>query len=433
MRHASKQRIAVIGGGIIGLAAACEALFNGASLTVIDRDRPGEKTSEGNAGGIAVTEVMPASVPGLWRKVPGWLFDPLGPLALRPTHLPRMMPWLAAFARAGSSSETQRIASALATLNSRTYDDLVPLLTKVGLVSQLIRTGSITVYESVDGLKRDRREWDLKRQHGITVQELTAAEVKDLEPELSDGLQAGVFTPQWSQVTDPKRILIGLRGWLSRQGVSFLVDDVRAITPGQSAVALTGANGESNVFNKVVIAAGVWSSRLSQQIGDHVLLESERGYNTTIASPPVSLQREVIFADKKFVVTPLTCGLRVGGAAEFGGLEARANPERSAALLKLATHYLPGLKGSSGETWNGHRPTTPDSLPVIGASPKSSRVIYAFGHGHLGLTQAATTARLVGDLLFDRPHTIDLTPFSISRFASKERRRPNDTPDVFLH
>jgi D-amino-acid dehydrogenase len=173
----------------------------------------------------------------------------------------------------------------------------------------------------------------------------------------------------------------------------------------------------SKEADQVVIAAGAWSKTLAQRIGDRVLLESERGYNMTLPRSGVSLKRQLIFAERKFVATPLSCGLRIGGAAEFGGLNAAANFKRSHALVALARRYLPGLQTEGGTEWAGHRPATPDSLPVIGRSPQLPDVFYAFGHGHLGLTQAATTGRLVSDLLFQRPPPIDLHPYSIGRFA----------------
>jgi D-amino-acid dehydrogenase len=165
-----------------------------------------------------------------------------------------------------------------------------------------------------------------------------------------------------------------------------------------------------------VVAAGAWSGALARLLGDRVLLESERGYNTTLPSPGVTLEREVIFAERKFVATPLSIGLRIGGAAEFGGLDAEANFKRSEALVTLASRYFPNLSRDNGIAWAGHRPATPDSLPVIGPSPRSANIFYAFGHGHLGLTQAATTGKLIADLVAGRAPPIDLAPYSISRF-----------------
>ena len=166
----------------------------------------------------------------------------------------------------------------------------------------------------------------------------------------------------------------------------------------------------------MVVAAGAWSARLARSAGDKVLLESERGYNTTLPASARRLSREVIFAERKFVATPLAVGLRIGGAAEFAGLEARANYRRSEALLRLARRYLPDLDESGAQQWMGQRPATPDSLPVIGPASANPRLLYAFGHGHLGLTQSATSGEIIASLLEGKPQKLDLAPFSISRF-----------------
>jgi D-amino-acid dehydrogenase len=192
------------------------------------------------------------------------------------------------------------------------------------------------------------------------------------------------------------------------------------------------AGGQSLHVDKAIIATGAWSGALARRLGDRVLLESERGYTATLPSAGVNLSRELIFSERKFVATPLSCGLRIGGAAEFGGLKARANYERSRVLVDLAKRYLPNLNTEGAVYWTGHRPTTPDSLPVIGPSERCPTVFYAFGHGHLGFTQAATTGRLVCDLLWNKPIPIDLTPYRIQRFALRSRTL-DGTAYFFLH
>lgn len=423
--------VAVVGAGIVGLSVAYALVCAGARVTIIDRDPDGGNASLGNAGGVAVTEVLPASIPSLWKKVPGWLLDPLGPLSVRPGHAVRLVPWLAAFTRAGRASELVRISKALASINRRAYDDLAAMLVHIGMAQHISRTGALTVYETQDGLARDGMEWETKRRHGITVQALSASQVRELEPALGPIVTGGVLMPQWGQVSDPKVILNGLRAWLSSRGVTFICENVESVVPDQAAVTAHMA-GRSLRFETLVIAAGAWSTQLVKQLGDRVLLESERGYNTTIKDPPFKLRREIIFADRKFVASPLSSGLRLGGAAEFGGLDARANMKRCRALFTLAKKYLPGISGHQGSEWSGHRPTTPDSLPVIGRSYRSSRVVYAFGHGHLGLTQAATTGKLVSQLVSGAVPSIDLAPFSANRFAIQGDPRLNDSPYVFL-
>lgn len=407
----------VIGAGAIGLAAAYHLVRDGVAVTLVDRDPEGDKASHGNAGGIAVTEVVPASVPGLLWRVPGWLLDPLGPLAIRPTHAPRLLRWLWRFSRAGTRGEVERIATALSALLGRVYDDLVPMLAATGLSGELHRRGALTVYETEVGFRRDAGEWALKRAHGIETREMSGDEARAMEPALGPIVRRAVFTPQWSHVSDPKRVVDGLLAWLRANGVTVVAGDVADVAAADGrAQRVTLSDGRSFQADHVVLAAGAWSGRIARRLGDKVLVESERGYNATLADPGVALEREVIFAERKFVATPLACGLRIGGAAEFGGLEALANFKRSKALVRLAKPYLPDLRPDGGQEWAGHRPTTPDSLPVVGRASHHPRVVHAFGHGHLGLTLAATTGRLVADLVAGRPPAVDLAPYAAARF-----------------
>jgi D-amino-acid dehydrogenase len=404
----------VVGAGIVGLATAYHLLARGATVTVVDRDVDGDKASFGNAGGIAVTEMVPASAPGIaWRAL-GWMMDPLGPLSIRPAHAPRLLPWLAAFARAGRPAEIDGISAALAMLNSHAIADLDEMFTRAQLRGQWGSHGALTLYETAKGFRRDAGEWARKRAAGFICEDISLAQAREMEPALTPNLHCAVFTPQWRNIQDPHRLMSDLGAWLRQSGVTLRDGDVTDIVA-PSSVRLS--DGTTIPADFVVVATGAWSARLANSLGDRVLLESERGYNFTIPSPNIHLACELIFAERKFVATQLSCGLRIGGAAEFGGLTARPNYKRSQALIKQAARYLPDLNAECGTSWAGHRPTTPDSLPVIGPSPRHAKIFYAFGHGHLGLTQAATTGRLIAEQVFgDRP-SLDLAPFAVSRFA----------------
>ncbi len=406
-------KVAVIGGGIVGLACAHALATEGHDVTVIDRDPDGDKCSWGNAGAIAACEVIPAATPGAIRRVPVWLADPLGPLFLRPAHLPAMLGWLRRFALAARPREIARIAVALASLNRRAHDDTTALLGALGIPHMLHRVGALAVYDSAEGLARERHEWRAREVLGFAFRELDASAVREREPALGPRAACGVFMPDWSHVDDPRAIWAALLADLRGRGVPVLQRDVTDLDA-SGTIAFAGGGMRAD---RVVIAGGAWSARLARRIGDRPLLESERGYNTTIAAPGVRLNREIIFAERKFVATPLAIGLRIGGAAEFAGLSAPADYRRSAKLRDLAHLYLPNLTTAPGRDWMGHRPTTPDTLPVIGPSPCAPRILHAFGHGHLGLTQAATTGRLIADLVAGRRPAVDLAPFSIGRFG----------------
>lgn len=409
--------VTVVGAGIVGLSIAYFLEKEGAQVTLVDRDPEGDKASYGNAGAIAVTEVIPAAAPGIWWRIPRWLLDPLGPLSIRASHAIRLAPWLVRFARSSAPPEVARISRALAAINGRVYSDLMPMLAAVGMADALHQKGALSVYATRKGFQQDIAEWEDKRRLGIVAQEISGVEARDLEPALGQNVHRAVLTPQWSYVSDPRKIVEGLRRFLVERGVSIRAAEVLDLKRADAnRISISLADGSSIATEYAVVAAGAWSGILATRMGEAVLLESERGYNTTLGKPGVNVSRQLIFPEGKFVATPLECGLRVGGAAEFGGLRAPANYDRSRALIRLALEFLPGLDTREGTVWSGHRPATPDSLPVIGPSTRSANVIYAFGHGHLGLTQAATTGRLVCDLIYQRAPVIDLAPYSARRF-----------------
>lgn len=409
--------VVVIGAGIVGLACAYHLVRDGQAVTVVDREPEGDRASFGNAGGIAVTEVLPASVPGLVWRVPGWLIDPLGPLSIRPAHAPRLVPWLVRFLRSGRPAEMRRIAGAIAALNHAVLGDLRPMLQAIGLERDLRPDGCLTVYRSEAASVLDSWAWALQDELGMPGERLTGDQARELEPALSSTIAAAVFQPQWAQLADPRRLVERLAAWLQEQGVALRRGEARALEPSAAGVRVQLSGGETVEAKRVVVATGAWSRALAKSVGDPVLLESERGYNTTITVPRIKLGRQVTFAEAKFVASPLDPGLRIGGAAEFAGLDAPANFARSKALATLAERYLPGLETAGGTAWMGQRPSTPDSLPVLGPSPRAPAVLYAFGHGHLGLTQAATTGRITADLVAGRDPGLAVEPYSIARFA----------------
>lgn len=408
--------VVVVGAGIVGLACAWAALREGARVTVIDRDFEGDRASHGNAGGIAVTESTPIAVHGMFTKAAKWLMDPLGPLALDWKHVPKALPWFMAFRRASEPARFQAISHALALLNNRVYDDILPMFDDIGASAMHYRRGALTVYETDEAFAADQPEWTLKRELGARWHALNAQEVRECEPSLAPVFRHGVFLDDWSHIGDPRRIVALLRERVRALGARFVTGVARAIEPADTVLL---ANDERVQGRRIVIAAGAWSAALATSLGDTVLLESERGYNATLPKHGVALTREVIFAERKFVATPLDVGLRIGGAAEFAGLDAPPNYRRSDALLALGKRFIPGIDDTDAAKWMGHRPATPDSLPVIGASPRAPSVVYAFGHGHLGLTQSATTAALVADVLAGRTPRVPLTHYSIARFDNR--------------
>jgi D-amino-acid dehydrogenase len=227
---------------------------------------------------------------------------------------------------------------------------------------------------------------------------------------------AGTFVPSWQSVADPYAFARGVADDVLARGGTFIEGNVVEVRPSEGGVAVELTKGRQLTATHAVIAAGAWSKPLAARLGDRIPLETERGYNTTLPPDAFDVKTFLVFGGHGFVISRLSTGIRVGGAVELGGLAREPNYARADAMLKKAANFLPGLKTEGGTQWMGFRPSLPDTLPAIGFSRASRHIIYAFGHGHLGLTQSAATGRLVRDLITGTKPPIDLAPFSPQRF-----------------
>lgn len=412
----AKADVAIIGAGIIGVTTALALAERGLPVTLIDRTGIGEETSSGNAGGFAFSSVLPVASPGIVFKAPKWLFDPTGPLSVPPSYLPKVAPWLWRFFLASRPARYRGSIEAQAALMRLSLAETEALLGRTGLTQTVSRHGALHLYDSEKSFDAAKAGWQTSGENGVAFTHLDRAGIDEKQPGLTAHFTRATFTPEWWNIDDPKAYTKALGERAIAKGATFRKALVAALQPSDTGVEIALETGERLQADKVVIAAGAWSHRLAATIGDNIPLETERGYNTTLPPGAFDLKCQLVFDDHGFVVSPLSIGVRVGGAVELGGLERAPNFQRSKAMLKKAARFMPGLKTEAGKEWMGYRPSIPDSLPVIGASATTRHVIHAFGHGHLGLTQSAATARLVADLVTGETPAISLAPYSPDRF-----------------
>jgi D-amino-acid dehydrogenase len=353
---------------------------------------------------------------GMLRKVPGWLADPLGPLAIPPAYLVKILPWLLRYWRAGWPDRFEASLAAQSALMDLARREWASLAAAAGIASMVRSDGSLELYESEDELKASLPGWQARERHGIGFEHIRGSRLAELQPGLSPRFVAGTFVAEWQTVDDPYLFATALGEAVKARGAGFLSGDVLSVRQIDHYIAVHLADGNTIRTKQVVIAGGAWSKALTAPLGDAVPLETERGYNTTLPPGAFDLKRQLIFGGHGFVVTPLSTGIRIGGAVELGGLQLKPNFRRSEAMLKKAKTFLPDLRTGGGKQWMGFRPSLPDSLPVIAQSRASPDIVYAFGHGHLGLTQAAATGRLVAELIQKATPSIDISPFAATRF-----------------
>lgn len=417
MNSSEKCDVLVIGTGIIGAMSALYLQNAGKSVTFLERGEIARGASAGNAGILAFPEIIPIPAPGIMKKAPKWLIDPLGPLSVPPAYALKIMPWLWRFWQASSPRKFQHGLAVQKNMMRLAASEMQAVALMPELAHHIINTGTLDLYDTRASFDAAQEDWDEKEQAGIAVSRIGRADIDRLQSGLAPQFQHGVYTPAGLQVSDPYEFTWAIADLVISRGARLRKGEaVRVETIGESTI-VTLSNGEKLAADKVLIACGAWSKPLAASLGNPVPLETERGYNTTLPAGSFNLTRQLYFNDHAFVVTPLSSGIRVGGAVELGGLELPANFRRSEVMLKKAGKFLPGLKTEGGQQWMGFRPSMPDCLPVIGASRACNSVIYAFGHGHLGLTQSAATAKLVTELATGAEPSISIDPFRASRFA----------------
>lgn len=412
----ARSDIIVIGAGIIGVTSALALQRDGHIVRILDRKGVAAETSRGNAGAFAYTDIEPLATPGILRKAPKWLLDPLGPLSIPPGYALPLLPWMLRFWRASWQDRYAAAVAAQASLMHHSRAALERLIADVSGEPLMRREGQLQVYEGEAAYRASLPAWDQRRQHGVRFDLLQSpGALAEIQPGLSPRFTHAGYTPEWMNTVDPAR-------WTEHLAQQFVAAvgviegaDIRALRQAGDSVEVETATGMIRA-DQVVLAAGAWSHHLARTLGDRIPLETERGYNTTFPTTSFDLRTHLTFADHGFVVSKIGEGLRVGGAVELGGLRLAPNYKRAETLLRKARDFLPGFDPQGGTQWMGFRPSLPDSLPIISRAPRADRVIYAFGHGHLGLTQSAGTAELVAALAARRDPAIELRAFDAGRF-----------------
>ena len=405
----------VIGAGIVGLCTALYLQEAGRAVTLIDRLPPGEGTSLGNAGIISTGSVHPEAMPGIWKEIPHMLLQRLAPISVRPAYMPRLLPWFVRFLASSSARRADASSVAIHALASRALEYLQPLVDKAGAQDLLRQSGVIYVHETPAQFARAKLDCAYYERRGVDYELLDSAALAQQEPALRKGLAGGVLIRSAAHTLSPLALSQKLFALFIAQGGEFRQEEVTGfVSEGGRVRAVRSAT--ELPCREVFVTAGAYSGALSKQLGSAVPLDTERGYHLHCAAPGVTLVRPLLFGGRAFAATSMQDGLRLAGTVEFAGLKAPPSQRRAQVLGEQARDLFPGLNTEQGKPWMGYRPSMPDTVPVISASPHYANVYFGFGHGHLGLTQGAVTGALLALLADAKPLPLDLGPYRIDRF-----------------
>lgn len=409
-------RIIVLGAGVAGLATALPLARAGRAVTVIDPLPPAGGSSFGNAGLLSPDTSIPVALPGMLRKVPGWLTDPLGPLVIRPSYLPRAMPWLLRWIRAGRMDRVLAISDAMRALHVSTFDTWRDLLGAGGFAEFVRQSGQVQVWDQAEETPAAAMERQLRDRQGIPTQMLGADDLRQMFPGIARHVSRGVLIPGNGNTVNPGRMVQRLGELFLAEGGQILAERALKLIPREGGNWVVMTNIANHETDTLVVAGGAWSRSLLDPLGVRIPLETERGYHLFLPDANVVPRAPLLYKSRSFSITPMEGGLRAAGTVEIAGLEAAPNEQRAEQLFGLVRTLFPDLAGGKPRLWMGHRPSTPDSLPVLGPVLGHPGLHLCLGHGHFGMTGGPPSGKLVSDLILGVAPRIDATPYSAKRF-----------------
>ena len=409
--------VTVIGGGIIGVCTALALQREGVSTLLIERGPIGGEATFGNCALLALSEIVPLAKPGVMKKLPGWILNPEGPLAIRPGHLPSALSWLFKFLRNARPHRVAQICHDLGMLTAHAQEDFDEVIEAAQIENIWAENEVLYLYDKKEQYLADRFSWQLRADEGYHTTELEGGALAGVESDVDTDGKFGLIAHGWRSFTDPQRLTRELAQLFTRLGGEILnaeVSYIESATSRPKCVHFT--DGRQRDIDKLVIAAGCWAGRLLKNIGIRIPLAPLHGYHTDIADSGVSLSRPVLYASGGFVNTPVESGLRIAGTVEIAPLDPAPNFRRAEVLVEKAKRSLfPGLKSTRGSQWMGTRPFMPDTLPVIGPAPGVDNTWLAVGHGQLGITMGPTTGKLVSAMITGRSPVVDPAPYRADR------------------
>ncbi len=409
------KSIAVIGAGIVGLSSALWLQKKGFKVTLIDPEIPGSGTSSGNACTIADYACIPVNDPSIFKRLPSLLFSNNSPLTFDPLYVLTHLHWLISFLVCCTPSRVTHSVDQLASLLNKTYEGLNPLLSFTKSKNLITQQGCMYVYKSLREFNAASAANQIRKDHGVEFTELNSGEVSELEPGMKMAFEKGLLFDKASQVINPQSLSTQyFQSFLANLGEHH-EQEVVSVRNLDNSLEIKLGNGNKLEVEQVVVAAGAFSRNIKGSGAEHLPLDTERGYHVQYSGLQSLLNRPVSWNEAGFYATPMDQGLRIVGTVEIAGYKPDKNPNNLNYLQRKAEQMF-DLPHTPDQEWLGFRPTFPDALPAIGHSPVSKRILFAFGHHHLGLTLSGITGKLIAELANEEKPSHDIDAFSPYRF-----------------
>lgn len=411
-----RSDVLVLGAGIIGICCALSLQERGLTVMLVDRGEPGMATSYGNAGVISPWSCVPQCLPGMWKNIPKWLIDPYGPVRVRWRDLPSILPWTLQFLGNTRIDRVEKIADGMDYLMRENVQAYRHYLKGTGHEHLLRDSWFVNAFRGDTKLNLDDLPWKLRADRGAPLQIISASELRELEPAISNEYHSAILIKDQARAMAPGDIGRVLAEKFMRQKGRFVRGVAREIKRDEGSGFTLVTDDGTLKANKLVLASGIWSAEFLKSFGLNVPLAAERGYHLEFSKPKVELNNSVMDVAGKFIASSMSGGVRVAGTAEFAHVDAPPNYARARMLQPLAKRLLPDLGVGEVRQWMGIRPSFPDNLPAVGEVPSVPGLYAAFGHSHYGLGMAPATARLIAADVCGETVNAPRQAFAIERF-----------------
>ena len=406
--------VGIVGAGIQGVCIGLQLLKKNIPTTIFDSKDPGSMASYGNAGHFSPYAVLQLNRPDILYDIPKMLLSSYGPLALKWNYVPKMLPWIFGYLKNCNKKSMLHTAKYMHQILNLSLDAYDEIFEEIDITDLVEKKGIIYVWTN-QNLKSRELEIKVRKDLGVKQKLLTTKEILDLEPNLKPVFAGGAYYDYAYHAKHPQGIVKKIFELFIKKGGKFVQENVELVKQTNPNETLIKTEKNEFKFEKSVIACGAFSKKFTDQLGEKIPLDTERGYHVHFKGMEKLISRPVIFLDRGFGLTPMNQGLRAVGTVELGGLKNPISKKRIDYIVRCAKELLPQLKDHQDE-WLGFRPTLPDFLPVMGPSKNNKNIVYAFGHQHLGWTLGAITGKVISGVLTNEKTNLDLSAYSSSRF-----------------
>ena len=409
-----RKKIAIVGAGIVGISSGIYLAKRGCDVTLIDKDFKGKPASYGNASWLSSPSITPVLMPGMVKKIPKLLFSKDGPLFLRFPGFIKIIPFLLKYLTYANKNKVEHISKNLAYLLKDSVNEHKQLAEGTNATKWIEDSPFLFIYKNKNDFINDEYTWSLRKKHGFKLIEVEQEELRSLVPGLSSEYKFAIKIDNLGYISNSQNYLDDLLDGFKSLGGKLIQDEVLDISEKEDLVQVVGRE-KSVLVEDIIISSGVYSDKFAKKFGVKVPIQSERGYHLELYETDINLKYPIMNGYLKLAITPRPTGIRFAGLVEFGSLNSNPNPKAFELLMRNAKSMFPGIKFKTKQEWSGHRPSTVDSLPIIGSSSVNKKIHFGYGHHHIGLTGGPKTGKILSKTILRDNEKLDIESFNPSR------------------